>query len=195
MPAGTTVLAAPMGVAIPVRVAVPFCVNVPVVVLFSRPEGSLPAAVPVEVCPGESPTCGLVLFTNGESGPNDAASVVGPIVAWFVWLVDWLRSVSLGTVVPGIVAAFDVLEDETELDDVDVVVDGVADVEDVEVDGAIEGAGVVTTGAGDAAAVPGAEDAMGAAACTAVAASPKRVAVRYWTGDGLRMARLLSIVS
>jgi len=86
-----------------------------------------------------------------------------------------------------------VLEDETELDDVDVVVDGVADVEDV--DGAIEGAGVVTTGAGDAAAVPGAEDAMGDAACTAVAASPKRVAVRYWTGDGLRMARLLSIVS
>src|SRR5690242_20993775 len=94
-----------------------FCVKVPVVVLFSRPDGSLPAAVPLEVWPGETPTSGFGLFTNGESGPNDAASVVGPIAAWLLPVVDWLRSDSPLVAVPDVVPAPD--EIELELEDVD----------------------------------------------------------------------------
>jgi hypothetical protein len=152
-------------------------VKVPVVVLFSRPDGSLPAAIPLEVWPGETPTSGLGLFTNGESGPNDAASVVGPIADWLLRLVDSLRSVSPLVAVPDAAPAPDIVE--VEFEDVD-----------VELDAGF--AGAVTTGAGDAPAVAGAVETAGAAAQVADAASASRVGVRHLNGDGLRMARLLS---
>jgi hypothetical protein len=146
----------------------------------SRPLRATPAAVPDEVCPGESPSSGLPLsLVNEEFGPNDAASVVGPTAAWLPKLEFSLRIVA-----PLALPAFDVPEVFVEVVVyVVVVVDRVA------------GAGVpVTTGAGDAAAdaagTPVVDTAV--AAYAEDAASAHSMEVRHCNGDGLRMASFLS---